>query len=239
MRSSNATAKGDISSYLTQHYVTADRFAAHCGVTPAALQELIDAGLAPKPSYVVTADARIASYVFGDMDAPGAPPGSWFAPSTATWVQRARDALTATRAEPASEYLQAEFKHRYREALLALHANDGPIPGLHTATGEFDDAAYARDFDETWTHFLEGTFGLCVANPHDESRIALKESLQNRLAALTDKGERTDYPREVAAQVRHLIDRYVEASMAFSPVEYPRSSRKRLVDDVLARLDQA
>jgi len=41
---------------------------------------------------------------------------------------------------------------------------------------------------------------------------------------------------EGKARMGVLIDQYAQASMPFSPLEYARSSRKRLVDDLREKL---
>ena len=72
---------------------------------------------------------------------------------------------------------------------------------------------------------VDGTFGDALA-------IARKEVLQEQLTAMTQNGARRAFdPAEIPA-LRQLIDDYAEASMPFSPIEYSRSSRKRLVDDL-------
>jgi len=227
----------DIAYYLVRHFLPTDIFAAHCGLTSEVLDELIAAGLAPKASYVVDPAGQLVSYVFGAMNAPGAPVGAWHAPAQAAWIQRGREALARYGQEEAPARLAADFRDRYRNALRGFHQTDGPIPTLCTASGQFDDAAYDSQFESVWTHFLAGTYGLCVADPRDESRVALKESLQCRLVESTEDGKRTHFTPEDSRRIRDLIVRFQAASMPFSPIEYPRSSRKRLADDILLQLD--
>ncbi|WP_430541955.1 DUF6058 family natural product biosynthesis protein [Stenotrophomonas maltophilia] len=59
-----------------------------------------------------------------------------------------------------------------------------------------------------------------------------KEMLQEELANATANGSdphATQYRRD---KLLRLIDDYAESSMPFSPAEYPRNSRKRLVDEL-------
>lgn len=69
-----------------------------------------------------------------------------------------------------------------------------------------------------------------------EAAIARKEILQEKLMALSDNGTRERFDASERRQLLRLIGAYARASMPFSPVEYPRSRRKRLVDDLRARL---
>ena len=75
-----------------------------------------------------------------------------------------------------------------------------------------------------------------MANPISEAHIAYKEVLQEKLTQLSDNGKKTSYPVWELAALLELINAYAAAAMPFSPVEYPLSSRKRLVEDLQARL---
>jgi hypothetical protein len=102
----------------------------------------------------------------------------------------------------------------------------------------FDDDGNALEtglrarLDSAWEHFLHGTFGLCVADPGSVASIARKEVLQERLSAISNNGSRRSFDANEIPSLRALIDAYAAASMPFSPIEYPHSSRKRLVDDL-------
>ncbi len=80
--------------------------------------------------------------------------------------------------------------------------------------------------------FWDGTFGLCVADPSTGAGIMKKELLQARLEQVTDDGTNPVPKRIAMAELLQLIDAYARAAMPFSPAEYERSSRKRLIDDL-------
>jgi hypothetical protein len=90
--------------------------------------------------------------------------------------------------------------------------------------------------ESTWEHFLLGTFGLCVADPSSEAAIARKEVLQEKLTMLSDNGAKNEFSEAEARALLELIDAYAQAAMPFSPIEYAVSSRKRLVEDLSARI---
>ena len=95
------------------------------------------------------------------------------------------------------------------------------------------DAVEARVQDYL-PSFFDGTFGLCVAEPSTGSGIVRKEILQERLSVLhkaMSEGAPSGMP---TAALLQLIDDYAAAAMPFSPVDYPSSSRKRLVADFSA-----
>lgn len=85
-------------------------------------------------------------------------------------------------------------------------------------------------------YFFNGTFGLCVADPASGAGIVRKEMLQEQLIEITANGSNPHPAHCSQAQLLQLIDDYAAAAMPFSPAEYARSSRKRLVDDLRPRV---
>jgi hypothetical protein len=77
-----------------------------------------------------------------------------------------------------------------------------------------------------------GCFGLCVTNPISEAQIAYMEVLQEKLVRLSENGSRASYASQQLQAMHALIDAYAAASMPFSLVNYPVSSRKRLAEDI-------
>jgi hypothetical protein len=59
-----------------------------------------------------------------------------------------------------------------------------------------------------------------------------KEMLQEKLTALTANGSDPHPAGFSKNELLQLIDDYASSAMPFSPAEYERSSRKRLVDDL-------
>ncbi len=103
-----------------------------------------------------------------------------------------------------------------------------------------DDPALASQKAQAFLpYFFNGTFGLCVADPSSGAGIAEKELLQERLMELTLNGSRLADTADENHQLLALIDAYARSSMPFSPAEYPRSSRKRLVDDLRLKVRTA
>lgn len=208
-------------AYLDRYYCEAAVVARDCGISIAEVERLVADGVVPKPSYTVF-DDRIVSAAFGDLPNDGVVPGRYFAPSQCAWIERARDAAA-----------EATF----RECMTAALAKANRL--IFRLRDAFDDAGKPTSgldarLDAMWTHFISGVFGLCVAGADSEWVIARKEVLQEKLSELTDSGASVDgLDRDDLSQ---LIDDYAAAAMPFAPAEYPRSSRKRLVDDLRSKL---
>ena len=220
----------ELDNYLARHYLNEHQLAAASDLALKEIDALIGSQMIPAPAYTVSADGLLHSHVFGIMPAPGALPGRYFHPSQLSWIALAR----APRATPAS--LKARFISRFAAALAALNLSTWRLRDcFDDGDGVITEGLRART-ESAWTYFLNGTFSLCVANPISEAHIAYKEVLQEKLAQLSENGQKTSYPAAELAALRELIDAYAEAAMPFSPIEYPRSSRKRLVEDLRARL---
>jgi Family of unknown function (DUF6058) len=225
----------DLDLYLAKHYVNAAQFASLCGIELDELRDLIRRELIPQPSYVVR-NGELHSYVFGAMPAGPSTPGEYFHPGMAAWVVRARHDLATDGVEGARERMRQRFSDEFSAALRELNET------LYRLVDAFDDSGrplaegLRARLDSAWEHFMHGTFGLCVANPEAALNIARKEVLQEKLTTLTDDGAKQVFAADELPALTRLIDAYEAASMPFSPIEYPRSSRKRLVDDLRARL---
>jgi len=201
-----------LKTYLQTHFVTRSALAELCEVSAKRLDALIASGAAPQPTYVC-GDGLIRSAVFGALPADTGIEGEYFRPEYVRWIQIADSAPSGHEREALVNALSAEL-----EAALA------------TAMG--DDTSTKARAAEFLPFFFDGTFGLCVADPSSGAGIAKKELLQERLVALTGNGSRIAETDDENRQLLALIDAYALSSMPFSPAEYSRSSRKRLVDDL-------
>lgn len=225
----------ELDAYLAKHYLRAEQLAAAAALTVAQLDALIAQQLAPMPAYEVS-EGRLRSFVFGDMAAPGAVAGRFFPPAQLAWISLARQTRAQGDIQQAQAQLQQQFAARYGAALAVLNLTTWRLPDCFDDTGAaIADGLRART-DSAWRYFLNGTFSLCVANPVSEAHIATKEVLQEKLVQLSDNGSKTSYTAQELALLPALIDAYAAAAMPFSPVEYVKSSRKRLVEDLRAKL---
>jgi Family of unknown function (DUF6058) len=216
-----------VQDYLDRHYSTAEQLADSCSVSVDVLESMIAQKLIPQPSYKVVGEILISS-AFGELDAPGARTGSYYHPASQHWIARAQSISEGQAADTLKKLffvnMAAELSHLNNSTFRLVDAFDEN--GRPLAKGlEARIASY-------WQSFLQGIFGLCVANPVSEREISHKEILQEKLTTLTENGKRcTDLPIR-KDELLLLISQYEASSMPFSPVEYPISSRKRLVDDL-------
>lgn len=226
----------ELNRYLARHYLSEAQLAAAAAIGIDEHDALIRDRLVPAPSYVVSDSGTVCSFVFGEMRAPGSQPGRYFHPSQLTWIARARAAIASAGLAGAESRLKEQFSTNFAAALATLNQTTWRLRDSFDDTGlPIVEGLLART-DTAWKYFLNGTFGLCVANPSSEAHIAHKEVLQEKLTQLSENGKKHKYPPTELIAMHDLIDAYAAAAMPFSPIEYALSSRKRLVEDLRAAL---
>lgn len=231
-----SAAMNETDAYLRRHYWTAEQLAGACGLDIAQLDSLLDDRLVPAPSYMVGADGTLQSAAFGDFPEAGATPGRYFHPGTVAWVARAREALAQADADTARAALEQRFRRNFAAALADLDRNLARLPDSFDDQGLPLPAGLDARTADAWDAFGQGIFGLCVSDPTSEHAIATKEVLQETLGARRQALAGDRAAAGDPGDLPGLIARYARAAMPFSPLEYPRSSRKRLVEDFAAEL---
>jgi hypothetical protein len=226
----------ELNNYLAKHYLNEAQLTAAAAIGIDELDALIDQRLVPAPSYVVTESGKVVTFVFGEMEASGSTPGRYFHPSQLVWIAKARHAVASGAAHDAEARLKARFTANFAAALATLNLTTWRLHDSFDDDGApITDGLLTRT-ESAWKYFLNGTFAMCVANPISEEHIACKEILQEKLTQLSENGSKTMFSPQRARAMHELIDAYAAAAMFFSPVEYPLSSRKRLVEDLRANI---
>ncbi|MFO3706874.1 DUF6058 family natural product biosynthesis protein [Xanthomonas codiaei] len=226
----------DLEAYLDHHYRTAEQLAAACAISPETLTLLVNERLVPEPSYTVTEDGRFISQAFGEFQVHALAPGRYFHPGNAAWVVLALEARASEGAQRAHTALKERFRRNFAAALMELDKTVYRLPDSFTETGSVIAEGLDKRTESAWHHFLKGVFSLCVADVSSEASIARKEVLQEALIEMSDNGSKDVYSAEQRRQCLDTIGQYEAAAMPFSPLEYSRSSRKRLVEDLRPKL---
>jgi hypothetical protein len=226
----------ELNNYLAQHYLNEAQLTTAAAISIDELDALIHQRRVPAPSYVITDSGKVVTFVFGEMDASGSTPGRYFHPSQLVWIARARDAVASGAAHDAEARLKAQFTANFAAALATLNLTTWRLQDSFDENGAPIADGLRTRTDSAWTYFLNGTFAMCVANPMSEAHIACKEILQEKLTQQSENGSKTLFSPQQARAMHELIDAYAAAAMFFSPVEYPLSSRKRLVEDLRANM---
>jgi hypothetical protein len=200
-----------LKTYLQRHFVDKPTFASLLGITAERLDELIAAKAIPEPTYTCDGSS-VRSAAFGTIEIEEFLSGEYFRPECTRWAKIADKAAPGEARDAVLSELTSEL-----EAGLRTYFKDPAI-----IEGKIQDFI---------PYFLNGTFGLCAADPSTGIGIARKEALQEKLIELTENGSNPSPAGILKDELLQLIDSYAISAMPFSPAEYARSSRKRLVDD--------
>lgn len=226
----------NLQTYFDRHFLATPAVAAALGISEARCDELVAQEIFPAPSYVVSAQ-RLRSVVFGEFDAPGLADAQYFHRDMLAWMQHALSLLAHDDFDAVRVALEHTFKHDFKIALQELHQTCWPLHHAFDAQGHPIEAGLAVRCQQNWEYFQAGIFGLCVAHPISAAAIAEKEILQEKLIAVSQNGARADYDESEVGMLLDLIARYEKAAMPFTALEFPRSSRYRLVDQLRLRLE--
>ncbi|MES2041967.1 MAG: DUF6058 family natural product biosynthesis protein [Pseudomonadota bacterium] len=229
----------ELQLYLNTHFLNKAQFAAACAISEAELNDLLAAKILPGPSYVISEKATINSAVFGESDATDTVAGDYFRDCHTVWCGRAKQLVAEHGWTAAPELMKQKFMRDYIAALTELNTSTWHLQDCFETDGSVNMAGLAENAELHWKHFLLGTFGICTANPVSASEIARKGVLQEKLSHLTANGSMTEFSVAEARAILPVVDAFAEVVMWFSPAEYARSSRKRLVDDMRPRLQAA
>lgn len=201
-----------LKTYLQEHFVDKPAFASLLDITVERLDGLMAAKAIPEPTYTCDGSS-IRSAAFGTIETEESLTGEYFRPECARWARIADQAAPGKEREAVFSALTSELETGLRAFFKDPAIIEGKIQGF-------------------LPYFLNGTFGLCAADPSTGTGIARKEILQERLAELTENGSNPSPAGIPKSELLQLIDDYAISAMPFSPAEYARSSRKRLVDDL-------
>ncbi|MFZ6871826.1 DUF6058 family natural product biosynthesis protein [Undibacterium sp. Di27W] len=226
----------ELQLYLNKYFLTKAQFAAACGIPEAELNDLLAAQILPGPSYVISEKATINSAVFGESDAADTIASDYFRASHTVWCDRAKQLVAEHGLAAASETMKQEFMRDYIAALTELNASVWHMQDCFEQDGTANAAGLTENAEFHWKHFLLGTFGICTANPVSAAEIARKGVLQLKLSSLTGNGSKNEFSHAEANDILPVVDAFADAVMCFSPAEFARSSRKRLVDDIRPKL---
>jgi hypothetical protein len=226
-----------LENYLQNRFMKIEQLAAACDASVPEIESLISEKLIPNPTYVVSDQGKIRSNLFGELEAEGATPGRYFHPATVVWICIANEILLEYKGQDARNEMKHRFTERFCAALSLLNETCWRVEDCFSDSGAPLAAGLEARAESTWIHFLQGTWGMCVANPVSEEAIAEKAVLKQKLIALSDNGAREVFSEAEAHILREVIDSYEAVSMPFSPAEYELTSRKTLVDDLRLRLE--
>ena len=209
-----------LSTYLQNHFVDKFTFASLAGISIERLDQFIKVKAVPSATYICDG-ISVSSAVFGTTPINGPSlTGEYFRPECVRWVKIANQSPPGSERTAVLSELEKEFRVCLEKHCIPKETIETKIQGY-------------------LPYFFDGTFGLCVADPSTGAGIVRKEMLQESLMERTANGSLSSAANSTKEDLLRLIDDYADSAMPFSPAEYERSSRKRLVDDLRPIVDKS
>lgn len=202
-------------SYLNEYFFTKTQLADEAGVSLDFLEKAILMKVIPGASYTLRRREEMESHIFGKSEEELIVE-EYYHRSSVVWVKKAKSLLENGSWENVGLKVKSEFEIEYRSFLKG--------------STKLSDDDISERLENTWKHFLKGTYGVCVINPDSPQAIAKKQLAAEKLTSFTENGEKESLTGVEEQQLRELIAGYNENTMPFAPWDYHLSSRKRLVD---------
>ncbi|WP_298974970.1 DUF6058 family natural product biosynthesis protein [uncultured Roseobacter sp.] len=208
-------------NYLYNHFLEEHDFAQTCDLSLSDLCQLVERRVFPGPSYVYGASGRSASFV---SDAADDTTYRFHLKGYEAWIEAIQRFGLDT-----EERARTHFFDRYnasRSAFLSSDLGKALTDVAPTVTKQFD----ADHANATWSHFLNGVYGVCTRDGLPES-VFLKQSGVMFIEAMIQQTAEKIGQIDLGLLGR-AVDFLDKVEAEFAPHEVEASSRKRCIIDV-------
>jgi hypothetical protein len=232
MEARPACTREELDAYLQERYLSLEQVAERTGVGIDTLEELIDTGCMPGPSYELRCREEMYAYINDDVDTLSVRTmARYFAADVIAWVDSIAPRLNDTSPRELAPILKSEMRADFHRGLMRHGGASIEYEGFMSLAGEVDTAAFDAHFEDyVWPNWRAGTWGICVYGSERMQNVARKTIAVNRLKRLTEDGNRRDYSEGEARKVRDAMAEYDSIVPPFSPHDRHDSSRARLVE---------
>ena len=222
----------ELDAYLGERYVSLDEVAEKTGLDRDLVQELIDTGCMPGPSYEHRSREELYALVNGSADTIELRTvARYFARDVITWVESIAPRLRHVSPVELAPVLKSELRTAFREGLVEHGGASIEYEGFMSRAGPIDPAGFDAHFEEyIWPNWRAGTWGICVHGSERMQNVARKTIAVNRLKRLTDDGTKVGYSKDEASEIHAAMAEYDSVAPPFSPHDRHSSSRARLVE---------
>jgi len=224
--------------YLGEHFVHIDVLSRQSGLSVEQLEQLIEHQCIPAASYEIVNSRSVRAHVNGAFSLKEALLDRYFAPSVMAWIERAKPYLSQMSLPEVALKLKSDFTCDLKLAISQACKAYAFTPEILRKNGDLDEAGFEEYAQSAWSHWAKGTYGVCVINADCAERIAMKQLIVEQLSLLTDEGDKAAFDTHESQEVFRMIQLYNQYAMPFSPHDVEGSSRQRLVNNILPRIEK-
>lgn len=223
--------------YLSTHFLTLAQLSQKTGVFQEEILLWIDRKWLPRHSYEVSSYLCVSSGVFGETPLPHTTL-CFYAKGLLPLIERIKTLAPKLSQSSLAVMIQESFQTAYQKAFVALEAHWYGFLEYFPFDGHPPGTSFSLYLQAIYQDWLQGHCGICVTHCERAEDIARKDIFQNHLKILTHDGKKEHFSSAEKQQIYFAVQQYRSVAMPFGPHDYPLSSRKKLVDDVMTRLNK-
>ena len=222
----------ELDAYLAERYLSLDEVAEKTGLDRERIEELVDTGCMPGPSYELRCREELYAFINGGSDTIELRTvARYFAKDVIAWVESIAPRLRDASPGELAPVLKAELRAAFRDGLIEHDGASIEYEGFVSRAGQIDPAGFDTHFEGyVWPNWRAGTWGICVYGSERMQNVARKTIAVCRLKRLTADGTKAGYSRDEAPEVHAAMVEYNSIVPPFSPHDRHDSSRARLVE---------
>ena len=222
----------ELDAYLAERYLSLDEVAEKTGLDRGLIEELVDTGCMPGPSYELRCREELYAFINGGSDTIELRTiARYFAKDVIPWVESIAPRLRDASPGELAPVLKAKLRAAFRDGLLEHDGASIEYEGFVSRAGQIDPTGFDTHFEGyIWPNWRAGTWGICVHGSEHMQNVARKTIAVSRLKRLTDDGTKVSYAKSEAREVDAAMAEYDAIIPPFSPHDRHESSRARLVE---------
>jgi hypothetical protein len=219
-------------NYLAKNFSTLEELSGLSGISKTQIQSMVDNKLIPSYSYSISGELINQNFINGTQTVKCSAE-YYYHKSNLVWIKQADILLKTYSIKEAKKIIFTNFRNGFLGLLVQNQSS------LFNFNNLFDsnDAVIIDEFDlyfaKLYEHWLDGTFGVCVKSPDTIENIFYKEYYQAFIKSLLNNDLDLSGHKDA---LKNAIANYAKYVSDFSPIDYPGSSKKAYIDDLIVKL---
>ena len=208
--------------YIKANCIEWKELCAEANISSAKLSQLIAEQILPSPSYVIDIETTIKSslndsYTIHDSE-------KYFSKNLLTLIEAYKDETDVSNVKQA-------FRKRMLEALKNANDKQFAYGNILDQSNEIDLERFEKAFEEEWSYFCQGVYGICTINASEEE-IVKKEIAVKKLIDFNQKFNCEPLNDAYKETLKQLSLEFDAVTSLFAPYQRETSSRGKYLDKI-------
>lgn len=229
----NIVTAESIHKYLIKNFLGLEQIVRATGKPEQEIAKLIEDRCIPGPSYKFKKNSEVFSHLSGNLENFPNEEESFYAPSLINWIAQAEQEKYQ------GKVIYAKFEHEYFESLIQRNSREYGFAEFFEKNGNLIETKARAEALSEWENTLKGIYGICIKGPVTADAIVRKAIATNRVTELTDGGKKVELESALRLELIDALKEFDQVVSHFAPHDWPKSSRKRLFDDLVLKYNLA